>query len=102
MRIDIHAAGGGFHEQTRAYAEFRMFSVLARFSGDIERVVVTMTIGPDRERTVECSVVLTFSGRGRLRITAHGEHANEAINRAVERVADLLRANQPMAVQEMV
>jgi hypothetical protein len=98
MRIDINVTATGFDEQTRAYAEFRTFSALARFARDIVSATVALSRSDGFPQSVVCSVSITFSGEGRLRVRAQGGHAYDAINRAAARAADLLRDEHPVAV----
>lgn len=98
MRIDIRMTTSGLHEQTRAYAEFKVFSALARFGREIDAVTVVLTPPPSHPGSVTCDVSVAFSGGGRLRVRARGGHAYEAINRAVDRLGDLLREEHPVAV----
>jgi hypothetical protein len=91
MRIHVNVVTEGFAEQARAYAEFRMFSALARFERQIEAATLVLTESAEPQPVVTCAVAITFAGGARLRIRTRGEHPYEAINRAADRVSDLVR-----------
>lgn len=91
MRIDVTMAGEGFEDQTRAYAEFRVFSTLARLSAQVEGARVALTRPPAGPRSVICDITVTLAGGDRTRVRARGGHAYDAINRAAQRISDGLR-----------
>ena len=97
MRIDVRTGQGPFDEQTRAYAEFRIFSALARFGRRIDAATMVLTRLSDGAGWITCGVSIAFAGGGRLRVRSRGGHAYDAINRAVDRVSDLLRDDHPPA-----
>ena len=97
MHIDVRVATSGLDEQTRAYAEFRMFSALARLEPEIDAVTVVLTRASISPGSIDCAVSVTFADGGRLRVRARGSHAYDAINRAVLRVSHLV-PEHPAAV----
>jgi ribosome-associated translation inhibitor RaiA len=90
MRIEVAEIARTFGRQTRAYAEYRIFSSLARFSDIVREAKVSLTPA-DRGQTVVCSVVVGFEAGVPVRVTARGRHAYDAINRAAHRIAPALR-----------
>ena len=74
--------------QARAYAEFRMFSVVARHTRRVQRVHIVLTpISGDADGDrLQCAVSVDLAHSPMLQIRATGRHLNEAINRAVERL----------------
>jgi ribosome-associated translation inhibitor RaiA len=90
MRISVTDIGSTFGRQTRAYAEYRIFSSVARFGDVVHDADVSLTSrragGPAR-----CVVALTVDDGSRLRVSAIGRHVYDAINRAAERIGHELR-----------
>jgi ribosome-associated translation inhibitor RaiA len=97
MRIQV-LAEDGISPQARTYAEYRLFASLSQLV-DTEQVrdarVVLRPAKPARgcER-VSCTVTVTLNPGRILEIRMMGDHAYEAINRAVER----LRSATPATV----
>ncbi len=90
MRISVSDIGGTFGRQTRAYAEFRIFSSLARFSDVVHEANVSLTsIRPGGP--VRCVVSLDVNDGGRLRVSSRGRHVYDAINRAARRIGEEVR-----------
>jgi ribosome-associated translation inhibitor RaiA len=78
--------------EARIYAEYRVFSVLTRHIQDFRRARVLLR-GKDRADTchkVTCAVTVALKPSGSLRIRVRGPHAYAAINRAVERLDEML------------
>jgi ribosome-associated translation inhibitor RaiA len=97
MRISVTDIGGTFGRQTRAYAEFRVFSSVARFSDVVHEADVSLT----SRRTggaARCLVSLTVTDGSRLRVSARGRHVYDAINRAAARVGTALRRHTDIAL----
>lgn len=90
MRIEATDIGRTFGRQTRAYAEFRMFSSLAPFSDVVREVTVSLTAA-GRGRSVVGSVLVGVGTGSPVRVTARGRHAYDAINRVAERLGFALR-----------
>ena len=90
MRISVTEIGCTFGRQTRAYAEYRIFSSVARFSDVVREAGVSLTSGPD-DGAARCVVALVVNEGGRLRVSARGRHVYDAINRAAERIGEELR-----------
>jgi ribosome-associated translation inhibitor RaiA len=90
VRIYVTDIGSAFASQTRAYAEYRIFSSVARFSEIVHEANISLTSRRAGDAT-RCVVSLTVRGGGCLRVSARGRHAYDAINRAARRVHDELR-----------
>ena len=90
MRIETTAIARTFGRQTRAYAEYRIFSSLAGFSDVVREASVSLRPAA-KGRSVVCSVLLGFEMGVPVRVTARGRHAYDAINRVADRLAPALR-----------
>ena len=90
MRIEATDIGRTFGRQTRAYAEYRVFSSLAGFSDVVREATVSLTPAA-RGRSVVCSVTVEVERGAPVRVTARGRHAYDAINRVTARLAPTLR-----------
>jgi ribosome-associated translation inhibitor RaiA len=90
MRISVTEIGCRFGRQTKAYAEYRIFSSVARFSHVVHEAGISLT-SRRPEGAARCVVSLTVDDGGRLRVSARGRHVYDAINRAAERIGEELR-----------
>ena len=90
MRLSVTDTGCTFGRQTRAYAEYRIVSSVARFSHVVHeaRISLKSSRGGGGAR---CMVSLTIDDGGRLRVSAGGRHVYDAINRAAARISEALR-----------
>lgn len=99
MRIDVHAHCD-CDDQTRAYAEYRVFSALRHFS-DIVREATVMLMPTDADSTdrpgVACRVVITMTHDRHLETAARGRHAYAVIDRVAGRIQSLMD-RQPSGV----
>jgi ribosome-associated translation inhibitor RaiA len=92
MRIAVTDVGRTFGRQTRAYAEYRIFSSLARFSHVVHDVDVSLTAASRTDGSrARCVVVVTVGDGIRVQVRATGRHAYDAINRAAQRIGQALR-----------
>jgi ribosome-associated translation inhibitor RaiA len=112
MRITIHTPGGDLADQVRAYAEYRVFSAVARFGRTVHLVEVTLdaenTDDADRgtaERQYTCSIVARTSDGEQIAVRAGSDHAYSVVDRAarqmtaaLERRQSALRTGRPAAV----
>ena len=80
--------------QARTYAEYRVFSVLARHTRKFRRVRVVLRQRDDRGmcETVACAVSVALEPTGSVRVRVTAPHVYAALNRAVERLGDALEA----------
>jgi ribosome-associated translation inhibitor RaiA len=90
MRIFVTDIGGTFGRQTRAYAEYRIFSTMARF-GDVVHEADVSLASRRTGGAARCVVALTVNDGRRLRVSARGRHVYDAINHAATRIAEALR-----------
>lgn len=95
MKIDVTDISRTFGRQTRAYAEYRIFSSLAAFSNVVREVSVTLKSG---SRSVVCSVLVDLDTDSTVQVTAKGRHAYDAINRAADRLSPAMRRSAQLAV----
>jgi ribosome-associated translation inhibitor RaiA len=89
MNIELPHIARTYGRQTRAYAEYRVFSSLARFS-DVVRDVTVSLASCDTDDEVRCSVIVTLRTGERVRVAGRGHHVYEAINRAAHQIAPAL------------
>ena len=97
MKIEVTDISRTFGRQTRAYAEYRIFSSLAAFSNVVRQVTVSLTSGATGH-SVECSVLVALHTGVPVQVTSSGRHAYDAINRAADRLAPALRRHAQVAV----
>jgi hypothetical protein len=90
MRISVTDIGSRFGRQTRAYAEYRIFSSVARFSHVVDEAGVSLT-SREAGGAAHCVVSLTGTDGARFEVSARGRHVYDAINRAAARIGDALR-----------
>jgi len=98
MRIAVTDIGRTFGRQTRAYAEYRIFSSLAPFSDVVREAVVSLTPAANGH-SVLCSVRIDLHSGAPVRISGRGRHAYDAINRAAHRLAAALRRHMHVPVE---
>jgi len=96
MKIQVTEIARTFGRQTRAYAEYRIFSSLARFS-IVQEATVSLT-PDDRGRTVVCSVVVGLDRGMSVRVSARGRHAYDAVNRVAQRIGPAVRRRTAVAL----
>ena len=100
MRIEVIGEEKSTIAQARAYAEYRVFATLARHARRIRSVQVVLgqveRKGASDRVTCVVNVVLEPSGSARVR--AHAPHARGAIDRAAERVGDLMKRKTPHTI----
>ena len=93
MRIKVIGEDESSNAQARTYAEYRVFAALARHTQRIRGVRVALR-RDERDGTCEtvvCAVTVELEPSGFVRTRACEPHAYAAINRAVERIGDLMR-----------
>ena len=97
MKIEVTEISRTYGRQTRAYAEYRIFSSLAAFSNAVRQATVSLT--PDANgHSVHCSVLVGLEAGVAVQVTARGRHAYDAVNRAADRLAPALRRHAQVAV----
>jgi ribosome-associated translation inhibitor RaiA len=96
MKIEVTEIARTFGRQTRAYAEYRIFSSLAQFSDVVREAEVSLTPTASGH-SVACSVLVSFEKDMPVRVTARGRHAYDAINRVAHRLGHKLRRHTHVA-----
>jgi hypothetical protein len=89
--MDIHVIGDDtISSQARTYAEYRVFSALARRAAAEPvlgaRVVIRRPTTGRARHAVTCTVSMAVAGARPIRVRGVGSHPYAAINRAVERL----------------
>jgi len=94
MRIDVHDTQNRFDDQTRAYAEYRVFSALAALADVVHEVGVGLAPAEaeDTADVFACSVSITLRSGRCFDVAAHAQHPYEAIERAAHQVAAFVNA----------
>lgn len=99
MRIDVHDTANEFDDQTRAYAEYRVFSTLAILADVVHQVGVGLARAadaaePSTSRDVfVCSVSIRLCSGRQMDVASHARHPYEAIDRAARHVATAVNAH---------
>lgn len=93
MHIEVVGESDSSSQQARAYAEYRLFAVLARHTRRIRhvRVVLRRDARVAPHGIVVCVVIVALEPSGTVRTRVQGQHVYGAINRAVDRIGDLMR-----------
>lgn len=87
MRIEVSANNDSVSARTRAYAEYRLFTTLARHARVIRRVwVILGPADPQAGGGLTCEVEVSLQASGSARVLAHGPHVHAAIDSAAERI----------------
>ena len=91
-RIHVVSDDNVISSQARTYAEYRVFSALTRHARKFRRARVLLRPTEDRATCarVTCTVWVALEPSGSVRVRVTGPHVYAAINRAVERLGDLL------------
>jgi hypothetical protein len=92
MRIDVHDTPHHFDGQTRAYAEYRVFSVLANLADVVHEVGVGLARAEAAGTAAAsdafaCSVSIRLRSGRHLDVASHAQHPYEAIDRAARQIA---------------
>ena len=100
MRIEVIGGENSTIVQARAYAEYRLFATLARYARRIRSVNVVLGEVERKGASdrVTCAVKVILEPSWAIRVRAQGPHARGAIDRAAERVGDLLKRKTPPAI----
>jgi antibiotic biosynthesis monooxygenase (ABM) superfamily enzyme len=97
MRVYVSSPDAAISPQMLAYAEYRLFAVLARYAGVRGARVV---LRQDAAGAVRCSVTIDFDSVASARAGANGPNAATTIDRAAEHVVQLMRRRvQPEMAQ---
>jgi ribosome-associated translation inhibitor RaiA len=88
MRVYVSSPTAAINPQILTYAEYRIFAALSRYPE--VRVAQVVLVNNEPARTVRCSVTVEDS-HGSTRGSVKGSSAVGAIDRAAERVSQLMR-----------
>ena len=104
MRIDVVGQDEFASGQARAYAEYRMFTTLARHAGGIRTIAVVLEHGnPEAaDDCATCVVNVALEPSGDAVVRAHGRHVHRAIDRAAELVSALVSRKLPLSMTVQV
>ncbi len=86
MRIEVVVEPQASGAHARAYAEYRLFAVLARYRRYAHSARVVL--GSGEGGGVTCAVAVRLEPRGHARTRASGRHAYGAIDRAARRIGE--------------
>jgi hypothetical protein len=91
-RIHVVADDKTISSQARTYAEYRVFSALTRHALKYRRARVLLRPSKDLGTCegVICAVSVALEPSGTARVRVTGPHVYAAINRAVERLSDVV------------
>ena len=92
MRIEVIDDGGVTTTKARAYAEYRLFATLARHAHGIRsvRVILGQVERNGVDGRVTCAVDVLLDPCGSIRARANGRQTHGTIDRAAERIGDLI------------
>jgi ribosome-associated translation inhibitor RaiA len=91
-RIHVVGDDNAISSQARTYAEYRVFSALTRHALKFRRARVLLRPSEDHGTCdrVACAVSVALEPSGSVRVRMTGPHVYAAINRAVDRLGDVL------------
>ena len=93
MRVCVSSSNPAIAQQILAYAEYRIFAVLARYDGVRGAQVVLLD---EADGGLRCWVTIHFESAPSVRARVRGGHTAGTIDRAAERVVELMhRRFQP-------
>jgi ribosomal subunit interface protein len=98
MRITLTGQDVAVADQLQAYAEYRLFTGIARYDSLIRGVSVTIRHDASNRGPFLCLVVIDLGRGGYIKTRARGRHPNAAIDRAANQVASLLSRRAPRHV----
>lgn len=94
IRIDVSSAGGALDGQTRAYAEYRLFSRLAPSRAAVDYATIALVDPGDVAAADDapapraiCTISIALHHGKRVRVSARAPHIYDAIDRAVDGAA---------------
>lgn len=90
MRISLSAPDVVTTDRLRAYAEYRLFTSVARHGTLVRGAAIVVKRESAGERRFVCTIALDLGPAGRIKTQARGRHTDAAIDRVAERAAWLL------------
>jgi ribosome-associated translation inhibitor RaiA len=91
MRIKVSGVNVVVSNESRRYAEYRLFTSIAPHDSVIRAVDVTLGCDSFSHRPFICTVTVELGASGRIKTQARAAYPSAAIDRAAERAAWLLR-----------
>jgi ribosome-associated translation inhibitor RaiA len=89
MRITVSSVNAPTADN-HAYAEYRFFTSIAQYEGQVRSVAVVVRRDPAVNRRFLCTVVIDLGPSGRVKTQARATYPNAAIDRAADRIAWLV------------
>lgn len=88
MQIVVTSQAAALEEQTRAYAEYKVFSSLAPRAREIDRVEVVLAERSSSQHgaEIECTVTVHLAGGGSEHVNVHTPGAYAAIDRSAVQI----------------
>ena len=91
MRIEVAANDDVVSARIRAYAEYRLFSTLARHAGVIRTVWVILGSSDHQAGgPFTCEVDVSLQASGSARVVAQGSHMHAAIDSAAKLIGHVI------------
>lgn len=92
MNISIESSRSGEAGEWRGKAEQRVRLVLRRLQGQVQQARVSLRDinGPRGGVDKQCQILLTTAGHGQLVVVSRAEHAQGALNQALQRAMQAL------------
>jgi hypothetical protein len=92
MNISIESSRSGEAGEWRGKAEQRVRLVLRRLQGQVQQARVSLRDinGPRGGVDKQCQILLTTAGHGQLVVVSRAEHAQGALNQALQRAMQVL------------
>ena len=90
MRIEVSANDDAVSARILTYAEYRLFTTLARHARVIRRVWVILGSPRHVDGALTCEVDVSLQASGSARVLAHGPNMHAAIDSAAERIGHVM------------
>jgi ribosome-associated translation inhibitor RaiA len=92
MQIEVISEDKAITAEVRAYAEYRLFAILARYAGFVRstRVIFRRSGRDGTGGRIVCAVTVALEPSGYARARASNSLVYRAIDRATERVGELM------------
>ena len=87
MRISLASKDVIITDQLQTYAEYRLFTSIARYQALIREVNVTLEHNRGNRGRFLCVVTVDLGAGEQIMIRAYGAHPNAAIDRAADRTS---------------
>jgi ribosome-associated translation inhibitor RaiA len=90
MRIRVSGIDTAINDATRAYAEYRFFTSIARHESRVRAVDIVVTRDSAPNRQFLCTVTVDLGPSGHVKTQARAAHPSGAIDRAADRTGWLI------------